>query len=121
MKWIFTGAIIIVMFIGGGVAQATPTPTPTPTPIVPIATPTSPSWRAIPTAITLVPGASGLDIDAQFDQIEFSDRVISVYKTLNFLLSTNPPVGIIDLISFLGLGTFCLYAAGNVWRKINSE
>lgn len=119
MKWICTGALIAIMFIGGRVAQATPTPTPTP--IVPISTPTAPAWRAVPTAITLMPGASGLDLDAQFDQIAFSDRIISVYKTLNFLLSTEPPVGIVDLISFLGLGIFCLYVAMNIWRKINSD
>lgn len=123
MKWLGLGITallcVFAMLATSTVASATPTPTRTPTGTpAPIGTPTPLTFRPPPTAIPA--GASPLStLRANVNQQLLSDRVISVYKTLNFEMA--PGIGILDVVSFAALGMFSLKILTSIYKTIRRE
>lgn len=117
--WLSALGLLIALFATSTVALATPTPTRTPTGTpAPISTPTPLTFRPAPTAIPA--GISPLaTLRADVNQQLLSDRIISVYKTLNFEMTSG--IGVLDVVSFAALGMFSLKVLLSVYRVIRRE
>lgn len=117
MKKLALGALLCVLMMLGtsSIALATPTPTRTP---MPISTPTPVTFRPVPTAVPV--GSSPLaTLRANVDHQLLSDRIISIYKTLNFEMVNG--LGVLDVISFVALSMFSLKILVAAYKALQVE